>query len=340
MKILYAVQSTGNGHITRARAMAKAFKSLDIEVDWVFSGRPASELFDMQIFGNFRSYRGLTFVINEGTINYYKTFIKNNLIQFIKDIFTQDLQGYDLIINDFEPITAWAAKIKKVKSYGISHQMAFRSPIPLAGKNMIAQSVLKYFAPVSIPIGLHWDHFEASLLPPIIVPARGNSQQSDKNILVYYPFCDSQKLIDWFSPFEDYNFHIFHGKNISSGFPHIHFYSFSRSRFQQFQNRCAGVITAAGFELPSEAIQLGQKLLIMPLENQFEQQCNAHALHILKRATVIHHFSKEELQSWLIQPTFTPQTYPNVALEVAKWLVNSEKDSLEKLSKKLWSQIC
>jgi UDP:flavonoid glycosyltransferase YjiC (YdhE family) len=35
MKILYGVQGTGNGHITRARIMAKAFADAGVQVDWV-----------------------------------------------------------------------------------------------------------------------------------------------------------------------------------------------------------------------------------------------------------------------------------------------------------------
>ena len=59
-----------------------------------------------------------------------------------------DFRGYDIVINDFEPITAWAAKLKKVKTIGISHQMSFKKEIPISGKDFIANSVLKNFAPV------------------------------------------------------------------------------------------------------------------------------------------------------------------------------------------------
>ena len=47
MKILYGIQGTGNGHITRARVMASCFKELGIDVDYVFSGRPEKDYFDM-----------------------------------------------------------------------------------------------------------------------------------------------------------------------------------------------------------------------------------------------------------------------------------------------------
>lgn len=337
MKILYAVQATGNGHITRARIMAEAFKQLNIEVDWIFSGRPKEELFDMQPFADYKAFSGLTFAIKNGSIQYVKTAFKNNLFKFIRDLFRVDFDGYDLVINDFEPITAWAAKIKGIKTTGLSHQMSFQKEIPTAGGNFIARFVLKHFAPVSRAVGLHWDDFGQNLLPPVIEAATRPSQLHNKQILVYYPFVDSQQLIEWFAPFEQFNFHIFHGKKIESGHQHINFYPFSRSHFQEKQLLCCGVITAGGFELPSEAIDLGHKLLIIPLQNQMEQQSNALALKEINRATIDTQFNHRTLEQWLQQPAHPPEHYPNVAYEVAKWLVNSENESLASLSKRLWS---
>lgn len=44
MKILYSVQGTGNGHISRASAMYEAFRSYpDLQIEWLLSGRDASE---------------------------------------------------------------------------------------------------------------------------------------------------------------------------------------------------------------------------------------------------------------------------------------------------------
>jgi uncharacterized protein (TIGR00661 family) len=41
---------------------------------------------------------------------------------------------------------------------------------------------------------------------------------------------------------------------------------------------CAGVISNAGFELASECLQLGKKILAKPLHVQMEQISNATAL--------------------------------------------------------------
>ena len=49
MKIFYGVQGTGNGHITRARVMARELYAAGIEVDFQFTGRPAEQYFEMEI---------------------------------------------------------------------------------------------------------------------------------------------------------------------------------------------------------------------------------------------------------------------------------------------------
>ena len=71
MKILYGVQATGNGHITRARSMATELRNAHIDVDYLFSGRLCSKLFNMDTFGNYRCLPGLTFTTHDGKAEDY-----------------------------------------------------------------------------------------------------------------------------------------------------------------------------------------------------------------------------------------------------------------------------
>ena len=96
MKILYGVQATGNGHITRARVMAPALAKQGIEVDFLFSGRSPDKLFNMEPFGEYRVRRGLTFSVTDGKIDRWRSLTQNSLIQLVKDIRALDLQEYDL----------------------------------------------------------------------------------------------------------------------------------------------------------------------------------------------------------------------------------------------------
>ncbi|PIP81125.1 MAG: glycosyl transferase [Gammaproteobacteria bacterium CG22_combo_CG10-13_8_21_14_all_40_8] len=336
MKILYAVQATGNGHINRARNMAQAFKALNIEVEWLFSGRPKQELFDMEIFGKFQCYAGLTFAIKNGRVDYLKTIFINNFYVFIKDIFSLNVKKYDLIINDFEPVSAWSCYFKKVKTIGLSNQMALKRELSSQTKFSISKIILNYFAPVTDMIGFHWIHHDYAYLPPMIDNHLERKIELPRKILVYYPYAPIKELIDWLAPFKEFEFHIFQGKEIATGFPNIFIHSFSKSQFNRIQQSCEGIITAAGFELASEAIHLGLKLLIFPLSLQMEQQYNANILKKLGHAKIIHNFSKESLQQWLKQPLKQAKPYNQTAYELVKWLVKSEKESLKSLSKKLW----
>jgi uncharacterized protein (TIGR00661 family) len=117
MKILYGVQGTGNGHTTRARIMAKALADAGAQVDWVFSGRERDKYFDMDVFGDYQTYRGLTFATQNGKVLFWQTLREANISQLYQDTKKVNVEGYDFIINDFEPVSAWAAKRAGKKSH-------------------------------------------------------------------------------------------------------------------------------------------------------------------------------------------------------------------------------
>ncbi|HSN23205.1 MAG TPA: glycosyltransferase family protein, partial [Methylomicrobium sp.] len=159
MKIFYGVQGTGNGHITRAREMAKAFAAAGVEVTYMFSGREADSYFDMEIFNGHKVMKGLTFHTENGDVSYLKTAFDARPIHFIREVKSLDLSNYDLVLSDFEPVTAWAAKLRHKKVLGIGHQYAFNYLIPRDGGDIISDRVMNYFAPTQQSIGLHWHHF-------------------------------------------------------------------------------------------------------------------------------------------------------------------------------------
>ena len=104
MKIFYGVQGTGNGHITRARVMARELYAAGFDVTFQFTGRPVEKYFDMGVFNGYQTREGLTFNTHNGQVSYLKTAIQAKPIQFLKDIKQLDLSGYDLVISDFEPV--------------------------------------------------------------------------------------------------------------------------------------------------------------------------------------------------------------------------------------------
>jgi len=335
MKILYGVQGTGNGHITRARVMAKALRKFDVDVDWVFSGRTQNNYFDMEEFGNYQTYRGLTFVIENGRINFAKTAWQLHFRRLFHDIKHIDLNAYDVVINDFEPVTAWAAKQQKKHSIGLSHQSAFHYDIPKRNNSIFTDGVMKWFAPLNTPIGIHWHHFDSPILPPLI-ETKTITGTDPKHILVYFPFESLDVLKSLFRPFEAFNFYIYHDVPEAYDEEHIHVRPFSREGFHRDLQKTTGIISGASFELPSEAMKMGKKILVQPIAGQMEQASNAAALRMLKLATVCQTINRESLEEWLRQPNPRPIAFPNVAETFVEWLTKGEWNTYQRLVDNLW----
>jgi uncharacterized protein (TIGR00661 family) len=74
LRVLYGVQGTGNGHLACARLVAEEFAQLKetVTVDYVISSRQ-TPVFDMQAFGNFRQFAGLTFTYWRGQVCVFLT---------------------------------------------------------------------------------------------------------------------------------------------------------------------------------------------------------------------------------------------------------------------------
>ncbi len=339
MKILYGVQATGNGHITRARALNSWFSEFNIEVDFLFSGREQKDFWDMEEFGEWRCCRGLTFYHEAGKLKLWKTIEKNSLKTLFSDIRSLDLSDYDLIITDFEPITAWAARRQGRLAIGVGHQYAFEHDVPRRGADFMATQIMKNFAPVDVGLGLHWHHFNQPILPPI-AETHTTSEPSDPNkIAVYLGFEDPDQVIQLLEPFEDYLFTYYAPFPQYESRGHIQLKPLSREGFQHDLATASGVICNAGFELSSEAIQLGKKLLVKPLMGQMEQLSNAEALSKLGLGMSMDTLDHDTVATWLKQPEGKRVVYPNVAREIVRWISQGDwknQAALNQMIMSLW----
>lgn len=337
MKILYGVQATGNGHISRARAMGKYLAQAGVSVDYVFSGRPADQFFDMQQFGNFAVKRGLTFVTQAGKVNYWQSVKQASLSQLRQDINSLDVSGYDLVLTDFEPITAHAARRANKRSLALGHQYAFLHQIPMQDANLITQSVFKYFAPAQVQLGLHWHHFNQPILPPIIDEAEPAVAVNPVQVLVYLPFEAQTQVMSWLAPLTDYQFNVYGPGLTKAEHGHIKTHPPALDPFKADLASCQYVLSNAGFELISEALQLSKKIMVKPLIGQMEQQSNALALAQLNLASRSSNLDTQVIASWLNNnQQHQAVQYPNVASAITRWLLQDSNNDINALVKQLW----
>ena len=344
MRILYGVQGTGNGHLSRARAMAAAFAERGVAVDYLFSGRPRSGFFAMDCFGSFQWRRGLTFVNEHGRVSYLKTVLRNDYPAFLRDVRTLDPGAYDVVLSDFEPVTAWAGRLRGKTVVSLGHQPAFDHAVPVAQRDLRTRLVMRLFAPGSVRVGMHWSSFGAPILPPLVDVEAGAAPPRRRRgkILVYLPFEDPATVQALLRPFLAHEFFVYAPGSPCRDEDNLRLRPTSLDGFRRDLADCDGVISNAGFELASECLALGKRLLVKPQGRQMEQASNALALCQLGYAASMERLDARRIGDWLDSNAVPPRLhFPDVAGALADWLLAGDyrDPALAALSERLWQAV-
>ncbi len=140
--------------------------------------------------------------------------------------------------------------------------------------------MLKWYAPGTSLIGLHFKEYDDFIKTPVIRKEMRNTEvRNNGHYTVYLPsyddtfLCEILKRID--VPWEVFSKH-YKGESYRDG--NIRVSPVDGKKFVESFSSCEGIITNAGFETPSEALYFGKKLLAIPMKRQYEQECNAEAL--------------------------------------------------------------
>lgn len=303
MRILYGVQGTGHGHISRAKVIIPLLREV-ADVDVLISGYN----FNLEVDGKVTyKRRGISLAYDsKGAIDILDTAKALKPVRFIQDVQSTPVKNYDFVISDFEPVTAWAAQSAKVPCIGLSHQAAFlsdKSPRP-SKRSLMAEVVLRHFAPCSEAIGTHYKRYDDFIEPPILRPSiKELNPKNGDHVTVYLPAFDHETLVTFFSQIPEIRWEVFsptcdaeYEKYNTKVRP------VGNETFLKSFEHSMGLVCSAGFEAPSEAMYLGKKLLVIPIKNQYEQICNAVALEELG-AEAIYNIKPDivsQLKDWVL----------------------------------------
>ncbi len=323
MNILYAIQGTGNGHLSRAIDIIpelKKFGSLDLFV----SGAQAEVALPYPV--KYKS-KGLSFYFGKsGGINCLKTFQKNSSKDVIKEIKNFPVEKYDLVVNDFEPITAWACRRKEVKIVSLSHQAALLSKKAPRPKivDPFGEWMLKNYAPVKKYVGFHFEEYDKNIFTPVIRQAIRQAKVKDHgHYTVYLPAYDDKKLVQRLLKLDKIKWHIF-SKHTKRPYHvgRISVFPVSGADFIESVVSSSGVLCGAGFETPAEVLHMNKKLLVVPMKSQYEQHCNAAALKklgvpVLKK---VKKKSIKKIGQWLEEAKPLNLEFPDVAGDAVEYM--------------------
>jgi uncharacterized protein (TIGR00661 family) len=237
------------------------------------------------------------------------------------------VEEYDLVINDFEPVTAWACKLRGLPCVGLSHQAAVlhpNAPVP-DEHDFVGSTVLRHYAPVTTAYGFHFRSYGRNVFTPLIRKEIRNLVPTNKgHYTVYLPAFDDARLLAQLAFFPEVSWQVFskHNKQPVTQ-ENISIRKIDNDTFIKSMASSAGVLCGAGFETPSEALHLGKKLMVLPMHGQYEQQCNAAALKQMG-VPVIRSLRKEyhqDMQMWLKAGRQVAVNFPDMTASIVERLI-------------------
>jgi uncharacterized protein (TIGR00661 family) len=328
VKIFYAVQATGNGHIARAMELIPWLEKYGT-VDVFLSGDNSSLNIDLPV--RFKSKGISLHYTKTGGLDYVKMLKGFSARRVWKEAKDLPVEKYDCVLIDFESVASLSCKLKKISCIGFGHQASFQSsfsPRPKI-KSLTGEWVLKYYSPATVYTGLHFKAYDSFIVNPVIKDEILKAQPQNKDyITVYLPQYNDEILINCFTLLPGILFYVFSKKATSVLVEkNITVLPVNNKAFNESIINCNGVITGAGFETPAEILYLQKKLMCIPIKGQYEQKCNAEALKDFN-VTVTDGIDKnfpDLIHQWLNQPNPKPINLKYTAEEIVAMVMKQNE---------------
>ena len=328
MKIFYAVQATGNGHISRAVELLPYLQQYG-QVDVFLSGENSHLPTSLPV--KYKSRGVSLFYGNRGGLNYFKMWQKFSIKRIWKEAKALPVEDYDIVINDFECITSLTCKLKNKPSIQFGHQASFKSnaaPRPQK-KEWIGEWILQNYGTATAYFGLHFKAYDTGIFNPVIkADIIAAKPANNGHVTVYLSHYSKKVITTQLHKAPGIRFEVF-TKEVKTETieKNIRFMPISNEGFTKSMIESAGVITGAGFETPAEALYLGKKLMCLPIRGQYEQLCNAAALEKLGVPVVakMHATFFVDIAKWYDLPAPTPLTLEYSTYQLVQMVIEKAK---------------
>lgn len=324
MKILYAIQGTGNGHLSRAMDIIPILQQKG-ELDILVSGIQGDLTLPFPVKYTFK---GLSFIFGKkGGVDLLATYRKSNLKKLYEEIKSLPIEEYDLVINDFEPVSAWACKLKHKPCIGLSHQAAVingKSPKPKK-KDPLGKAILHNYVPVTHAYGFHFETYDKNIFTPVIrSQVRNAIAQTREHYTVYLPSYSDERIIKVLGEIENIQWQVF-SKHSTKEYTrkNVHIRPVNNEQFIESFINCTGILCGAGFETPAEALFLKKKLMVIPMKGQYEQHCNAAALEQMGVPVIKKLKAKylDKIIAWTASTTILSINYPDITEQIIDTII-------------------
>lgn len=305
MKILFLVQGEGRGHLTQAISMSQILRGAGHDIVGAMVGSAVGRLipsfFEEQIHSSVYYFNAPSIAYNGGGMNVKRTLLSlvTHLPQYIKSLryihkTIREIQP-DLIISFYETYSGLYNVLygTKIPMICVAHQYLILHPDFNSPKNSGISRILinlnSKAASWKANQRLALSFREMESLPDeklIVVPPLLRQEVRDLYplkedfFLVYMTHHSlSEQIIAWHLKHPEIRLQCFWDK---ADIPDEHkidetltFHRINSQKYLSMLASCQALVTTAGFESVCEAMYLGKPVMMVPVPNHYEQECNA-----------------------------------------------------------------
>jgi uncharacterized protein (TIGR00661 family) len=308
MKFLFLVQGEGRGHMTQAIELASILSKNGHEVTHTFIGvskrRKVPDYFYEQMPTEVSSLQSPNFILDKQnrslnlskSITYNARFLlayKKGLDLIHKKVKTTQAE---VVVNFYDFLGGFYFQFYRpsgVRHVCIGRQFLTYHPdylfepgrdmekkLYLLNNRLTSQRCDKYLA-LSFRLYEPQKVGKMVVVPPLIKSATKQVTPTNGGYVLGYMVNDgyAEDFIDQHKKNPEQEMHCFWDrKNMPKSYsPHANltFHQIDNELFTQYMQNCKGYISTAGFESICEAMYLGKPALMIPVDGQYEQACNA-----------------------------------------------------------------
>lgn len=322
MRILYGINTNGQGHINRARNLIHQMNNDGHELDIFFSGpKPPTYAFDLS--PNYRCLKGMQMAYQDHLVNVPKTIWINiqegaNLLYNIRKM--QDKlreRDYSAIIVDMDPYSSIYGMRENIPTITVDHQHSLFHPNAYNPNRHLLDKISAHMAIRGTALYRNFsfslDYTDKALqqgnnvLFPLIrkVDMEKNNYDEEDFILMYFNKSSLKQVTKLLLKFPETKFKVY-GFGRDKQVKNIKFAPTGRKTFVEDLMKAKGVVASAGFSLTWECIQLDKPMYLIPQKFQYEQYVNARRLKRLNYAVYSLSLSEDRMREFLSEfiPSF------------------------------------
>lgn len=368
MKFLFIVQGEGRGHMTQAIAFSRILESNGHRLVAVILGkskrRAVPEFFEREIKAPIHLVESPNFETdgNQKKVSIRKTILKNSLkgktfYQSLTSIHQiVKAENPDVILNFYDLLGGLYNFIFRPKAlfWVIGHQYLMGHPNFKFAPNRPVDKFLFQFNTALTSLGaderlalsflpqIRYANQKARVVPPLLRPEVKLLEPKTGDFYLAYMVNPgyAEEVIYFAKANPRLKIKAYWDKKEAAEtehpLPNLSFHRVHDRKFLQDMADCKGLVCTAGFESVCEANYLGKPVMMIPIEGQYEQACNALDAESsgvaiaspdfdfakLERLQRVESSSSTQYQKWV-------DSWPLVFRELISENVVSEPDSLE-----------